>query len=116
LVTLIGAGGIGKTHAALQVAAEMPLGEDGAWFVDLAPLVDPTLVPSAIAEVFNVADEGGARRLIDRIALALKAKWLLIVLDNCEHLILAAAEAVDHLLGACPGIRILATSREPLGI
>jgi len=116
LVTLIGAGGIGKTRQALQVAIEMPRGEDGVWFVDLAPLDDPARVPSAIAEVFNVADEGGARRLIDRVAAVLKKKQLLIVLDNCEHLISAASEAVDHLLQACPGIRVLATSREPLGI
>jgi len=115
LVTLIGAGGIGKTRAALQVAIDMPRCQDGVWFVDLAPLDDPMLVPSAIAGVFNIADEGGSRRLIEHLAAALKAKWLLIVLDNCEHLISAAADAVDHLLQACPGIRILATSREPLG-
>jgi predicted ATPase len=115
LVTVIGAGGIGKTRAALQVAAEMPYA-DGVWFVDLAPLDDPAHVPSAIAEVFNVADEGGARRLIDRVAGVLKARQLLIVLDNCEHLISAAAEAAGHLLQVCPGIRVLATSREPLGI
>jgi len=116
LVTLIGAGGIGKTRTALQVAIEMPRGRDGVWFVDLAPLDDPMLVPSAIAEVFNVADEGGSRRLIDLVAAALKAKRLLIVLDNCEHVISAAADAAGHLLRACPGIHVLATGREPLGI
>jgi len=115
LVTLIGAGGIGKTRVALQVAAEMSFA-NGVWFVDLAPLDDPARVPSAIAEVFNIADEGGARRLIDRVALALKHKRLLIVLDNCEHLIGAAADVVGQLLHTCPGVCILATSREPLGI
>ncbi len=116
LVTLTGTGGIGKTRMALQVAADMPRAEDGAWFVDLAPLDDPLLVPSAIADVFNIADEGGARALIDRVGTTLKAKRLLIVLDNCEHLISAAADAAERLLQACPGVRVLATSREPLGI
>ncbi len=116
LVTLTGTGGIGKTRTAIQVAADKLRGErDGVWFVDLAPLDDPALVPGAIAQVFNVADEG-ERPLIERIAAALKAKMLLIVLDNCEHIVSAAADAVDRLLHVCPGVRILATSREPLGI
>ena len=117
LVTLTGAGGIGKTRTALQVAADTLRGDgDGVWFVDLAPLDDPALVPSAIAQVFNVADEGGSRPLIERVAAALKAKTLLIVLDNCEHVVSAAADAADRLLHLCPDARILATSREPLGI
>jgi predicted ATPase len=116
LVTLTGAGGVGKTRTAVHVASEMLRNEDGIWFVDLAPLEDPALVPSAIAEVFDIADEGGARRLIDRIAAALKAKHVLIVLDNCEHLIDAAAEAVSYLLQTCPRVGVLATSREPLGV
>ena len=117
LVTLTGAGGIGKTRTALQVAADLLQGDgDGVWFVDLAPFDDPMLVPSAIAEVFNVADEGGSQRLIERVGAALKAKRLLIVLDNCEHVISAAADAADRLLHMCPGMYILATSREPLGI
>lgn len=116
LVTLTGAGGVGKTRTALHVASEMIRNPDGVWFVDLAPLDDASLVPSAIAEVFDVADEGGARRLIERIATALKAKHLLIVLDNCEHLVSAAAQAADYLLQNCPRVQILATSREPLGV
>jgi len=117
LVTLTGAGGIGKTRTALQVAADMLVGDgDGVWFVDLAVRDDPMLVPSAIAEVFNVADEGGSLRLIERVCAALKAKRLLILLDNCEHVISAVADAADRLLHVCPSIRILATSREPLGI
>jgi predicted ATPase/class 3 adenylate cyclase len=115
LVTLTGTGGIGKTRTAVQVATDMLHG-DGVWFVDLAPLDDATLVPSAIAQAFNVADEGGSRPLIDRVVAALKAKTLLIVLDNCEHVVSAAADAVDRLLHRCPNVRILATSREPLGI
>jgi predicted ATPase/class 3 adenylate cyclase len=117
LVTLTGAGGIGKTRTALEVAAGMSQGDvDGVWFVDLASLDDPALVPGAIAQVFNVTDEGGSRPLIERVAAALKAKTLLIVLDNCEHVVSAAADAADRLLHLCPNVRILATSREPLAI
>lgn len=116
-MTLTGAGGIGKTRTAIQVAANMLRCDgDGVWFVDLAPLDDPALVPSTIAQVFNVADEGGSRPLIERVAVVLKAKTLLIVLDNCEHVISTAAAAADRLLHVCPGVRILATSRESLGI
>jgi predicted ATPase/class 3 adenylate cyclase len=115
LVTMIGPGGIGKTRTALQVAADLAR-DDGAWFVDLASCEDPSLVPSAVAGVFDVADEGGSIRLIDRVATALKTKKLLIVLDNCEHVVGASAEAVDRLLQACPDVRFLATSREALAI
>jgi predicted ATPase len=115
LVTLTGAGGIGKTRIALEIAAGS-IPQDGAWFVDLAPLEDPTLVATAVAHAFNLADEGGSRPLIDRLARTLERKHLLIVLDNCEHVITSAAHVAAHLLKACPGLRILATSREPLGI
>jgi predicted ATPase len=116
LVTLTGAGGVGKTRTALQIATDMLRAHDGVWFVDLAPLVDPMLVSSAIADVLGIADEGGLRPLIERVSMALKTQRVLIVIDNCEHLIGAAAEAADHLLRGCPGTFILATSREPLGI
>ncbi|HTV75346.1 MAG TPA: adenylate/guanylate cyclase domain-containing protein [Candidatus Acidoferrales bacterium] len=115
LVTLIGTGGIGKTRTALQVAADS-LRDDGVWFVDLAPVADPMLVPSAIAEVFNIPDEGGTRRIIERVAAALKTRDVLIVLDNCEHVISAAADAADRLLQVCSAVHLLATSREPLGL
>lgn len=115
LVTLVGSGGIGKTRTALQVAAEVAR-DDGAWFVDLASCENPELVPSAIAGVFNVADEPGARGLIDLVALALQTKKIAIVLDNCEQVVAAAATAVDRLLQACPELHVIATSREPLGI
>jgi predicted ATPase/class 3 adenylate cyclase len=115
LVTMIGPGGIGKTRTALQVAADLAR-DDGAWFVDLAACDDSALVPSAIAGVFNVADEGGSQRLIDRVATALKTKKLLIVLDNCEHVVAAAAEAVERLVHTCPDVRFLSTTREALGI
>jgi predicted ATPase len=116
LVTLTGAGGVGKTRLALHVASEMRANPDGIWFVDLAPIDDPALLPSAIAAVFDIADEGGDRRLIERVGGALQARQLLIVLDNCEHLIGAAASAVEHLLQTCPRVQFLATSREPLGL
>ncbi len=115
LVTLIGSGGIGKTRVALQAAADMATG-DGAWFVDLAACDDPAMLPSAIAAVFGIADEGGSQRLIERVAAALRLKRLLLVLDNCEHVIAVAAESVQFLLQLCVEMRVLATSREPLGI
>jgi predicted ATPase/class 3 adenylate cyclase len=115
IVTLIGSGGIGKTRTALQVAADLAR-DDGAWFVDLAPIDDPELVPSSIGAVFNIPDEGGAQQLIDRIATVLKLKNLLIVLDNCEHVVAAAARAVEQIAQLCPDVRVLATSREPLAI
>jgi predicted ATPase/class 3 adenylate cyclase len=115
LVTLIGPGGIGKTRVALQVAADAAR-DDGAWFVDLPSCVDGSLVPSVIAGVFNVPDEGGAQALIDRVTSSLKQKKLVLVLDNCEQVVRAAAEAVGRILQSCPDVRVLATSRESLRI
>ncbi|HZY99749.1 MAG TPA: adenylate/guanylate cyclase domain-containing protein [Candidatus Baltobacteraceae bacterium] len=115
LVTLVGSGGIGKTRTALQVAAELARA-DGAWFVDLASCEDPSLVVSAISAVFNVPDEAGGQHLTDRLAMALQTKKLLIVLDNCEQVVEAAASAVNKLLQSCSELRFLATSREGLGI
>lgn len=114
VVTLAGPGGLGKTRVALQVAADL-IEADGAWFVDLAPLGEPALVPSALAQVFGVR-ESPTLPLIDSVVIALKKKKLLIVLDNCEHVVAAAAEAVDKIVRSCPDVRILATSREPLAI
>ncbi len=117
LVTLIGAGGIGKTRTALQVAADaLDSYPDGVWLVELAQLADPALVASAIAQVFNIEDRGGSRPLIDDVVIALKDKHALILLDNCEHLVAAAADAAENILRRCPNIKMLATSREPLGI
>jgi predicted ATPase/DNA-binding SARP family transcriptional activator len=129
LVTLTGPGGSGKTRLATEVGhallADQP---DGVWFVELAPLGDGADVPQAILTALGlraqalVATAPGrtvpdpVEAPVDRLAGALSTRALLLVLDNCEHLVAAAAAAVDRLLGDCPRLRILATSREPLGI
>ena len=117
LVTIVGAGGIGKTRTAVQVAGELAATyNDGAWFIDLAPITDSNLVASALASVFDVRERGGSRPLIDEVALALREKTALLILDNCEQVATAAAEAIWHILRHCPKIVILATSREPLRV
>jgi predicted ATPase/DNA-binding CsgD family transcriptional regulator len=116
LLTLTGAGGVGKTRLALQVAAEVLGDYSGAvWFVDLAPLQDGAFVPTAMARVLAVNEEP-TRPLVETLADVLGARSVLLVLDNCEHLVTACAELADRLLRACPGLRILATSREALHI
>jgi predicted ATPase/class 3 adenylate cyclase len=113
LVTLVGPGGTGKTRLALQVAAEL-LGDfrDGVFFVPLAPVTDPALVPSAIATALGLREEGG-QPLADRLQDVVAAKSLLIVLDNVEHVV-AAAPGVGTLLAFAPELKVLATSRTPL--
>ena len=115
LVTLTGAGGIGKTRLALAVAREL-LGafSDGVWHVDLAALSDPALVVPAVAAVLGVREEGG-RPLRARLSESLRPKHLLLVLDNCEHLTAAVRSLAEALLSAAPEVRILATSRAVLG-
>jgi len=116
LVTLTGAGGVGKTRLALQAAADMlPEFAHGAWLVDLAPLTDPSGVPHAVAAALQLREQAG-RPLFDVLVDYLRPKQLLLVLDNCEHLLAAAAALTEHLLRECPGLRILTTSREGLGI
>ena len=116
LVTLTGSGGVGKTRLAIQVVAEvMKLFPDGLWFLDLAPLSDPTLVPQAIVTTLGLIEQGGrspATILID----FLETRRALLILDNCEHLIQACAQLSETLLRSCPGLHILATSREALRI
>ena len=115
LVTLTGGGGIGKTRLALRLAADLVAAyADGVWQVELAPLVDPALVPQTVGTVLGVREQPG-RSLADTLAEALRPKQLLLVLDNCEHLIAACAALAEALLRDCPELRILATSREPLG-
>jgi predicted ATPase/DNA-binding SARP family transcriptional activator len=114
LVTLTGVGGVGKTRLALHVAAEVSGGyPDGAWLCELAP-VGAEAVPDVLAGVLGVIQRE-AVSVTSALVDYLRAKQLLIVLDNCEHVAAAAAELSEALLRGCPAVRILATSREPLG-
>jgi predicted ATPase/DNA-binding CsgD family transcriptional regulator len=116
LLTLTGPGGCGKTRLALVVASELVEDfEEGAWWVALASLPDPDLVPQAVASALGVREASG-RSLSEALIECLKIKELLLILDNCEHLIDACALLADTLLHACPGLRILTTSREALGV
>jgi predicted ATPase/class 3 adenylate cyclase len=115
LVTLTGPGGTGKTRLALAVATDLlPSFTDGVFFVDLAPIADSAAVHSAVAQALDLPEEPG-RDLMDTLAGHLRDKELLLVPDNFEHL-LEAAEVVERLLGASPRLRVLATSRTPLGL
>ena len=116
LMTLTGAGGSGKTRLALEVARDLiEAYPDGVWFVELAPLSAKELVPKAVAEALGVP-ERPREPIADTLVEVLGDRQMLLVVDNCEHLIGAAARLVDKLLDSCPGVRILATSREALGV
>ena len=116
LVTIVGPGGIGKSRLALQVAAEALDGAgDGVWLVELAPVTDPELVARTVAAVLQVREEPG-RPMMDTLVEAVGDRSLLVVLDNAEHLLGAAAKLADALTRSCPRVHLLVTSREPLGI
>ena len=116
LLTLTGVGGSGKTRLALEVARDLVAAyPDGAWFVELAALSEEALVPKAAAEALELP-ERPAEPLADTLSEALRDRQLLLILDNCEHLLEASARLVDKLLDSCPRVRILATSREGLGV
>lgn len=116
LLTLAGAPGIGKTRLAIEVAAQV-LSEyrDGVWWVDLTRISDEALLPKTVAETFGLT-EGPARPIIDALSNTLRAKRLLLLLDNCEHMIEACASLVSTLLQAAHELRVLVTSREPLDV
>jgi len=116
LITLTGAGGSGKTRIALQVAAEMLDGSgEGVWFVDLAPISDPNQVPSTALNALGMRQQPD-RSPLESLLVTLKSQNVLIVLDNCEHLIDATAKMVEQIGHRCPRVTIVATSREPLGV
>ncbi len=113
LLTIVGPGGIGKTSVALAVAEGLLASyEHGVWFIDLTPLGDPLLVPRALASSLGL--DIRSESLVSGLIAALGDKQMLLVLDNCEHVIEAAAALAAELLRSAPGVRILATSREPL--
>jgi predicted ATPase len=115
-VTLTGVGGVGKTRLALQAAARVvPRFREGAWLVELAPVRDLDGVPSALAVVFGVSVRFGMT-LEESLAEFLRTKQLLVVLDNCEHLLEPVAELVEFLVHSCAGLVVLATSREGLAV
>ena len=126
LVTLTGPGGAGKTRLAGEAAARMlDRMPDGVWVVELGSVADPVDLPQAVLSLFGAREvgllsgrAGGAVPVppIDRLIGAIGDKRLLLVMDNCEHLIAAVAALIDRLLGRCPALRVLATSREPLAI
>lgn len=116
LVTLTGTGGIGKTRLSLKVGEQL-LSEwaDGVWVAEFAPMSDPALVPQTVAKLFNLVEQT-EEPLTKKLIRVLRPKTILLILDNCEHLLEACAQLADTLLKNCPNLKILATSREPLGI
>jgi predicted ATPase/class 3 adenylate cyclase len=116
LLTLIGPGGTGKTRLALQVAVDLlPSFTDGVWLAELAPLADASLIPQTIAAIFELRELPNIP-MINVVSDYLRAKELLLILDNCEHLIEACAQLSESLLRSCPQLKIIASSREVLGI
>ena len=116
LLTFIGPGGTGKTRLSLQVAAEqIPEFKDGVWLIELAQLADSNYLPSAIASTFHLRELQGVP-LVDTLTDYLRGKQLLLILDNCEHLIETCARLSEHFLHACPKLKMITSSREALGI
>jgi DNA-binding winged helix-turn-helix (wHTH) protein len=113
-LTLTGSGGVGKTRLAVAVGEELVEAHpDGVWMIDLAPIKDAAIVASVVSEVLGV---GAAGATIQGLSAALKSRRLLLILDNCEHLVTASARLTESLIRICPQVSILATSRERLAI
>lgn len=116
LVTLMGTGGVGKTRLAIESSNKLlSRFKDGVWWIELVGLSDPSLVPQALAKVVDVLEIPN-RPLVETLVEHLQSKQILLVLDNCEHLVVACAQLVDDLLSGCKNLKILATSREALDI
>ena len=116
LLTLVGSGGVGKTRLAIQVGAELlDRYPDGAWFVDFAPINDPELVASVVAQALGMSQQEG-RRIDEAISQWLRRKKLLVIFDNCEHVLEPTAALADNILATAPDVRILSTSRERLDV
>lgn len=115
LLTLTGTGGCGKTRLSLQIGREwLDRTRDGVWFIELAPIANPSLVPRVVAQALGVKDQPG-QSVADTVLEALSHSDLILILDNCEHLIEACAGFVRQIVAQCPQVRVLASSREPLG-
>ena len=116
MITLTGSGGVGKTRLSLQVGAEcLHQFSNGVWLAELAPVTDPTLVPQTLLSIFNLREDSH-RSALEILIDYLRAKTVLLIIDNCEHLIEACAQISEDLLHACAKLKILASSREALGI
>ncbi len=116
IVTLTGAGGAGKTRLAIRIAADIAAGyRDGIYYVDLAPVTHEAVVPVAVARALGLPDQPG-RSTMETLAKFVGDRQMLVVLDNCEHLLDATASLAAELLASCPGLQLLATSREPTGV
>jgi predicted ATPase len=116
ILTLTGAGGVGKTRLALLLASQVvDRFADGVWLVELAPIADPTLIPQELTSCLRLQEQHG-RPVLDAVVDHLRPRHALLVIDNCEHLIGRCAELIELLATSCPRLQILATSREPLGI
>jgi predicted ATPase/DNA-binding CsgD family transcriptional regulator len=114
LTTLTGAGGAGKTRLAIEVAAQLTSQfPDGIWYTDLAPIAHAEVVPLAVARALGLPDAPG-RSITETLLRVVRDRNMLLVLDNCEHVLEAGAALVNDLLGSCPAVTVLATSREPL--
>lgn len=116
LVTLTGPGGVGKTRLSLAVAEALSKRYlDGVWFVDLAPIQSGENIPTTVAAVLKI-QEGAGKPVLDTLAAALEGREMLVILDNCEHVSDAVASLLEHLLSLAPGLHVLATSRQTLGV
>jgi predicted ATPase len=115
-LTLVGTGGVGKTRLALRVTSyTLDRYLDGAWLIELAAVVESALLPVAVAMSLGLRERPGLSQL-DILIEHLQPRQLLLVFDNCEPLVASSASLIEALLRACPGLQVLATSREPLGV